>query len=457
MTTILPAETSPWQVIDKAIGNQISHNLPGAVQQGYQRQLGLNALDQAQADIAQAGGDPYKIALAFAKAGAQNPNLERSLGPLMQTAMQAGRVQNAFGPAQPGGGSVSPSQIQPQLPGQIPGQTGQLATRGAMGEYEPVLNTERLNRGEFATPTPFNIMTVQDIDAESKRYAQSVNDPAAYATRMATLQAQNEMATQQRQALEQAALNAKVPPSELPRFMVTNQHLDPRNPAEWAQQGVRNYAEVKNNDDKLRRAFIPGIGNGLLGQNRDQAIKNLGPAVRDNAKRGLEQEDRKFLAENYVTPTEIESLYHPPTPKLEKAISSVPKGIFPAQKKKTWGDVADVYRGKMDKNPFVSYEEAVERDPQAMQIMQDNLANFFTKNVDKDTSLLGVRQELWDKKDYDWRQIGPAIRQAEKNGLKLQPFQQRELDIIETQPPLQSLPDIFKDWSRIENFFRGGK
>src|SRR6186713_729968 len=102
MTTILPAETSPWQVIDKAIGNQISHNLPGAVQQGYQRQLGLNALDQAQADIAQAGGDPYKIAMAFAKAGAQNPNLERSLGPLMQTAMQAGRVQNAFGPGQAG-------------------------------------------------------------------------------------------------------------------------------------------------------------------------------------------------------------------------------------------------------------------------------------------------------------------------------------------------------------------
>lgn len=34
---ILPAERSPWDVISKAIGQQISQNLPGAVQQGYNR------------------------------------------------------------------------------------------------------------------------------------------------------------------------------------------------------------------------------------------------------------------------------------------------------------------------------------------------------------------------------------------------------------------------------------
>ena len=44
-------------------------------------------MDQAQKDIAAAGGDPYKIALAFAKVGAQAPGLERALAPLYQTAM----------------------------------------------------------------------------------------------------------------------------------------------------------------------------------------------------------------------------------------------------------------------------------------------------------------------------------------------------------------------------------
>jgi len=444
MTTILPAETSPWQVIDKAIGNQISHNLPGAVQQGYQRQLGLNALDQAQADIAQAGGDPYKIAMAFAKAGAQNPNLERSLGPLMQTAMQAGRVQNAFGPGQAGRGPGG-------QPGQ-PGQMGQLAVSGAMGR-SPMQQEQR----PFPTPSPFNIMTPQDMVEESKRYAGSVNDPNAYQTRFASLQDQNATATAQRQALEEGALNAGITPGELPRFMVVNQHLDPRNPAEWLQQAKRNYADVKNNDDMLRRAFIPGLGNGLLGQNRSESLKRLEKPVQENAKRGLEQEDRKYLADNYLTPTEIETLYHPPTPKLEKAIESMPKGIFPAQKKKTWGDVADVYRGRMDKNPFVSYEEALERDPAGMKVMQDNLANFFLKNVDKNTSLLGIRDQAWDKKDYDWRQFGPALRQAQEMGLKLEPFQIREMSTIETQPPIQSLPDIFKDMSRIPAFLRGAK
>jgi hypothetical protein len=92
MTSILPGNArTPWDVIGSAIGQNLSQNLPGAVQQGFQRQLGLNALDQAQQEISQAGGDPYKIALAFARAGAQNPALERSLGPLLQTALQSGK------------------------------------------------------------------------------------------------------------------------------------------------------------------------------------------------------------------------------------------------------------------------------------------------------------------------------------------------------------------------------
>jgi hypothetical protein len=54
MTTILPAETSPWQVIDKAIGNQISQNLPGAVEKGYERaqiQQGLGQLSQTNPEL----------------------------------------------------------------------------------------------------------------------------------------------------------------------------------------------------------------------------------------------------------------------------------------------------------------------------------------------------------------------------------------------------------------------
>ena len=116
MVSILPGnQRSPWDVIGSQIGSNLHQTLPGAVQQGYQRQLGLNALDEAQKAIGTSGGDPYQIALAFAKAGAQNPALERSLGPLLQTAMQMGRAKNVYG--QEGQGNIPPTSNQ-QTPSQ---------------------------------------------------------------------------------------------------------------------------------------------------------------------------------------------------------------------------------------------------------------------------------------------------------------------------------------------------
>ena len=89
--------------------------------------------------------------------------------------------------------------------------------------------------------------------------------------------------------------------------------------------------------------------------------------------------------------------------------------------------------------------------------MNSRLADFFLKNVKDDSSLLGIREKIWEDRDYDWRQFGPAIRQAQEKGLKLNPRQEREMKTVETQPPIQSLPDIFKDLSRILPFLRGAR
>jgi hypothetical protein len=105
----------------------------------------------------------------------------------------------------------------------------------------------------------------------------------------------------------------------------------------------------------------------------------------------------------------------------------------------------------------VSYEEALEKDPKSLQRMQDRLSEFFLKNVDDNTSLLPLRDKLWEEKDYDWRQIGPAIRQAENMGLELTPRQKTEMADIDTQAPYQSLPDIFQSFDRVLQYFRGGK
>jgi len=453
MVSILPAERTPWDVIGKAIGQNVSQNLPGAVQQGYQRQLGMNALQQAEQDIANAGNDPYKIALAFAKVGAQNPALERSLGPLMQTAMANAQVNNAF--------PKNPNQ-QPGQPSPIGNETVNAAQNAlAMGQgQEPsqlVDNQQasiQMPQSQFVAPTPFNIMTPTEMEAEAQRYASALRDPNAYQARYAQLQNQNNEATKQRESLEDFALKAGIPPADLPMFMRIGSKFNPKNPSEWAINAKREYSKVKNDFDKLQRAFIPGIGSGLLGRNREQELSRMTPTVQDLVKKGLEQETRTFLADNYLSPTEIELQIHPLQPKHQKALSSVPKGFFPAQKEVTYEKGVPQ---QTNVGGTISYEEALEKAPKELQLMQNNLANFFMKNVDANTPLLGLREKLVKDKDYDWRQIGPAIRQAEQNGLQLTPSQSAELTDIETQPPLDSLPEIFRSLDRPTSYIRGNK
>jgi len=429
MVSILPNQRTPFDVIGQDVGKALQGVLPGAVQQGFQRGQGLGAIDQLQEALGAAGGDINKILPALAKAYTMNPGLERS--GLGQQYLQQSKVGRAFGD-------------QPQgQPNQTPSMGGQ--SQGNQGQTQP-------QEGTFATPSPFNIMTPKDMEEESKRYALQLGDPNAYQIRYNSLQNQNQNATAQREALEDAALKSHVSPSDLPRFMVVNSHLDPRNPSEWAQNGVRNFNKVKANDQKIQTAFIPGMGQALLGRDREKALNALIPSLQENKKLGLEQEDRAYLADNYVSPTEIESLYHPLTSKHEKALDSLSKGVFPAR---TGEELS--YFAPTKNNPFISYEEAREKDPQALKVMQDRLTDFFLKNVDNETSLLNLREKLWKDKDYDWQQIGPAVREAEKRGLKLNSEQGREATIIDTQPPTQSLPDIFRDLSRLPAFFRGNK
>lgn len=443
MTTILPAERGPWDVISKSLGQSLENSLPQVIQ----RRQGLDALSRAEAEIAQAGNDPYKIAMAFARAGAVNPSLERSLGPLMQTAMQGGKVNRAFPSGQTPAPTTSEGTIQPdQLNNEISPTPNNIP--------QPYIGAPLPNISSFATPTPFNIMTPQDIDAESQRYAQAVNDPNQYQFRQAQLQNQNNAAQEQLAALQNLAANSDVRPDEMPRFMQVGAKFDPRNPTEWLQNTKRAYKAVKSNDDKIQRAFIPGIGSALLGRDREAALKRLEKPVQDNVKLGLEQETRDYLADQYLSSTEIEELIHPLQPQTKKAISKMPDSFL---KNDQSISKVGLYPAINNKNRVMSYEEALEKNPDLLMKDQNELANFFLENVTPESSLLTMREPLWKDKGYDWRQFGPAIREAEKRGLKLQQHQSTEMADIETQPPLQSLPDIFMDLDRIPSYLRGNK
>jgi len=479
MVSIIPAERTGFDVIGKTIGQGLENHLGPALQRQNERQMNMDALDRAQMEIQQAQGDPYKIAMAFARAGANNPNLQRALGPLTQTALANAQVKRAFGET-PGGqpnpqsGGIQnpqPAGIQNPQSGQNPPamgmQAANAAIQGATAQESPAL-APQAQPSTYATPGPFNILTNADMDAESKRYAAALQDPNAYSTRMAQLQAQNQEANIQRGVLEKMASDNHVSPDELGKFMNVGSQFDTRNPSEWLEKTKRKFKDVQRVDKSLERTFIPGVGAGMLGTNREQAIKNLIPDVQKKVQAGLENETREFLANNYLTPTEIEETIHPTTQSQIKNLQKLPKGVFPPATRATWSDVGNALNPFSEKGfkepylganrtPFISYEEAREKAPEHLQEMQNRLASYFLENVDNNTSLLPLRYKLWKEKDYDWRQIGPAIQQAEQMGLKLNDSQRAEMADINTQAPYESLPEIFQSFDRFWMMMRGNK
>ncbi len=72
-------------------------------------------------------------------------------------------------------------------------------------------------------------------------------------------------------------------------------------------------------------------------------------------------------------------------------------------------------------------------------------------------SLAVVRDKLVKDKDFGWTGFGPALQQAVTDGLNLTESQRAELSEVNSQAPRDSLSEIFTDWPRVIQYFRGNK
>lgn len=77
MVSILPPKRNIWNALGDAM-SQFGANAPQLLEERYQTQRGLSAIDQLQKDLQEANGDISKILPAVAKAQSLNKNLERS-------------------------------------------------------------------------------------------------------------------------------------------------------------------------------------------------------------------------------------------------------------------------------------------------------------------------------------------------------------------------------------------
>ena len=238
MVSVLPNQRTPFDILGPQIGQALQQVLPGAVQQGYQRQMGLSALDEAQKAIETSGGDPYKIALAFARAGVQNPSLERALGPLTQTAMQMGRAQNIYG----GGAGGQPNQPVQGQPNQASAGQPSQAPQGHPNPSDLITPSKQpISRAAYANTLPPD----QQIQ-EAQRRSLASGDSNTYPSHLSAVEQENNLKLRERENLGNLALSTKeVTPDELSEFLDIGSTEDTRNPDQWLINTGKNGENIK--------------------------------------------------------------------------------------------------------------------------------------------------------------------------------------------------------------------
>lgn len=412
MVSILPPNQSAGTLIGQGLGQGLASGIERGGNVGFQRALTREALQGLEQTAQRPGQSPFQLASQLIQATAGIPGAERYVGqlfPYLLTELQRGAaIGQSQGQMQ--GQPISPSaQMQPQ--GQA--SSKQVPQQGLEGGVLP------------------RILTQDEILAR----ASSIPGKGIQES-IADIEAQNQLAVTQRKLAEKKAESSGIPSQEIPEFMqVGQQFAGERNLDSWYTKTADKFKEYKSAKDALDRAFIPGIGTGikeklkgafvpslLLGNedSRQKAIKNLHPTFKRLSDMGFENYARQKLAGEHLSPAEIAEVAHPIPSELVKSLNSLPQAS---------------------------------RFPSAKEV--GKLEDFIRKNMGTNVSPLALRNKLWDK-GYNWEDIAQAFKNA-TNPKDLTTWQTTEMTDVESNPPLQSLSEIFREWGRIPAFIRGSK
>lgn len=401
MIQILPPKTNLGAEIGQGLGQGLSKGIQRGAEVGFQRNLLQDSLKNLNIPE---GASPFDLAKGLISATAGIPGAERYVGQLFPLLLQQMRGQATKGQNPVGTNNQNPQADQEK--GQFPDRGGYLAP--------PMTQQEKLQFAEnYGLGSPDDKSRGLDIA--------------------------NKLSEGQENNLNQFQNRAKalgVKESELPYFTQIAQGKNVKNPEELFKQSLRDLDEVR----ALDNALVPGITRGgfekatenlglvpsfLRGDTaRQKAIKNLQPTVQNLIKKGYEPIVRSKLAALDLGPTEIEQVIHPLSGEMKAKLDSFPK---PSKNPET--------RNSMLKNLLKS---SINKD-----------------SSNKDASLLVLRDNLVNK-GYNWEDLVQAY-QGVQNELPLTPSQQAELPEFTTQPPRDSLMNIFSEWGRSFDYIRGKK
>lgn len=461
MVTILPPKKSPFQLLGDAM-SQFGQHAPQLLEERYQTQRGLEAIDQLQKDLAASGGDMTKILPAVAKAVSLNPSLQKS-GYVehalnMARNLQSQNIQRPGeeeGPIQaPQRGNLPAFMQQPgqeQAPAQnkffpsnLPGGEGpgHLAQTATSGKVVPLLTPsqkvdeiKRLHADAIKNNVPMSWDQARaevnaseadkkahnaEVEAENKAQAQSQREYGKRGVnhlKSVFSDSTPEMdAIFEKKAEEYAATEEGKSEANFDRHMATE-----------AKNFKNTYSNIQKDlsapriQNQMERAF-----NGSE-KDFEQAANDLRVKLKPLLDLGLYDTSRKLLTDLGYYPEEREQIINPMSQRLKTLMNKVPKT------QKTLQGKPVVLANIPQANP--SY------NPQDLQNIKNGLRDL--KEADPNFSLVLARKAFQDK-GYDWRVFKDALNSLQlEEGFKLESDQQNQQSVLDT-PPLNTLQKILQ-------------
>lgn len=434
--SIIPAERTPWDVIGKKIGANISENLPGAIEKGYERGLGLNAIEQLQTQLKETGGDINKMLPALAKAYTLNPQLERSgLGQtfLQQAQRKVGTEDFPVGKNMPTRQGETPeeqipvsvSDLVPTRPSMIKDPQGTSNFQLPYGPEE-IAAIRQASRQKGYTPEAeerfvadameFNQVAKNRRDIELQNYQQQTQERAD------TLQ--NQQAFEKYLATHDPEFAANPDELELALKASEKYQKEPSFAARNAKvkEELRPYQAAKN-------ALKKGLTRPLFGQTEDQ-LELLRPRAQFMVNAGQKPQLQLMIANGGMGEAEEANLLNPLPKDLDKSLKGFQKFKNPLE------SVTNISPESSE------FQEQLNRG-RSIRSQQENFATNYLSNIIKPgqdynhpgTNLILVRKHLMDK-GASWEESGKIIDSAiEKGKIKLDPHQQIDYQKL-AYPPL---------------------
>lgn len=450
MTTILPAGRSPWQVIDAAIGNQISQNLPGAVEKGYERgqiQQGLNQIKNLSPEQIK-GMQPHQLLasilgpFAGTRQGAQYaeailPTLEKLIS--KNQLFPSGGVGGSSGQSQDmyRGYEGSPGQ-QPQMGQQEPQpQNFNQAIQGAKAgnqafQYQPPgQGRPQTNLPETERPTlPPGTKPIQDMLEQASNSADpnAVIDFYAKTNKLSKDQRdelykeyqrnfekeENRIARENafRNFAKGATTDKKYSSDELNRLVrYSDKYASEPSQTKRLYHAERDLQKYNNAISSLEHARqAPGFFENLF-RGQKQATDQLQNAFRPLVELGEIDEAKSLAANLGLGPIQTERVVNPLSREAQGTLNRVKQA--PISASMIPGSVGLSGSGKNAKQR----ESYLSKLPEVIK-------EAISKGGEM-TSLKLIRNDLFDKGVLE-HEFSKALEEAISNGLKLSDYQKTE-------------------------------